>query len=137
MIGYQEVYTLKFKHEIINPDGTTRLLDEPFIVHSMVDEEELNKSNCSGSIRVRIITRLVNKLMEKLMDEYAVAIDFSDQRENKGTWEFIGHNPNYSPFDGSGSDLYKCSKCQHVTSIRTKFCPNCGNGKKMEENENE
>ena len=75
MSDYRELYTIKFKHEIINPDETTRLLDAPIIVRSMVFEEELNKSNCPGSIRVRIISRLVNKLMEKvmdqLMDEYA------------------------------------------------------------------
>lgn len=135
MSDYRELYTIKFKREVLYPDGSTSLLDEPFVARTTVNEEELNKSKSPSSIRVRIISSLVNKLMEKLMDEYAVAIDFSDQRENKGTWEFIGHNPNYSPFDGSCSDLYKCSKCQHVTSIRTKFCPNCGNGKKMEDDE--
>lgn len=74
MSDYRELYTIKFKREVLYPDGSTSLLDEPFVARTMVSEEELNESNCHG-IRVRIISRLVNKLMEKvmgqLMDEYA------------------------------------------------------------------
>lgn len=70
MSYYRELYTIKFKREVLYPDGSTSLLDEPFVARTIVNEEEINKSNRTG-IRAIIISRLVNKLMEKLMDEYA------------------------------------------------------------------
>lgn len=70
MSDYRESYTIKFKREIMYPDGTTRLLDAPFIICEMVTEEDINKSNCPD-IRAIIVSRLVDKLMEKIMEQYA------------------------------------------------------------------
>lgn len=43
-----------------------------------------------------------------------------------GEWIYVGHNPNYSPFDDSPPDFYRCSNCGYITGSRTKHCPECG-----------
>ena len=52
-------------------------------------------------------------------------------KQRTGHW-IKRNNPNYSPFDGSQSDISICSECGLKTEWKsTKFCPNCG--AKMEE----
>lgn len=46
----------------------------------------------------------------------------------RAKWECDHANPNYSPFDGSPSMIYRCTNCGHKTGDRelTNYCPNCG-----------
>lgn len=47
-------------------------------------------------------------------------------KQRTGHW-IKRNNPNYSPFDGSQSDISICSECGLKTEWKsTKFCPNCG-----------
>lgn len=41
-------------------------------------------------------------------------------------WWVSENNENYSPFDGSEENVYRCSVCYKKESRATKYCPNCG-----------
>jgi rubrerythrin len=63
---------------------------------------------------------------EEIMQVLNKAIDLSkNQKSDK--WFLVGANPNHSPFDGSGENLFKCKKCGYITSKKTPYCPMCGN----------
>ena len=48
------------------------------------------------------------------------------EQKTSGAWEFISHNPSYSPFDDSPASLYECTNCGYTTGSKTKYCPVCG-----------
>jgi rubrerythrin len=53
-------------------------------------------------------------------------ISLLKEQKANGAWEFVCHNPSYSPFDNSPSSLYRCTNCRYTTGSMTKYCPMCG-----------
>lgn len=71
-----------------------------------------------------------------LTDKQVIAIDTAIKvltqvsverymKAGNGWWVFE-NNTCYSPFDGSGENIYRCSVCYKKESRATKYCPNCG-----------
>ena len=81
----------------------------------------------------RILLAIENKV--PLTDKQVLAIDIAIKALVQGScesymkfggWWVADNNENYSPFDGSGENVYRCSVCYKKESRATKYCPNCG-----------
>lgn len=48
-----------------------------------------------------------------------------EEQKTSGAWKFVCRNPSYSPFDGSPTELYRCTNCKYTTGFMTKYCPIC------------
>lgn len=53
--------------------------------------------------------------------------EYKEQNAQQDNWIFVGNNPSFSPFDGSGEYILVCPKCGYKTSKNTPYCPMCGN----------
>ena len=83
---------------------------------------------------LRILLAIENRVL--LTDKQIIAIDtaikaltqVSCERYMKSGdgWWVAENNENYSPFDGSEENIYRCSVCYKKESRATKYCPNCG-----------
>lgn len=83
---------------------------------------------------LRILLAIENRV--PLTDKQIIAIDtaikvltqVSVERYMKSGngWWVSENNENYSPFDGSEENVYRCSVCYKKASRPTKYCPNCG-----------
>lgn len=83
---------------------------------------------------LRILLAIENRV--QLTDKQIIAIDtaikaltqVSCERYKTGGngWWVSENNENYSPFDGSEENIYRCSVCYKKESRATKYCPNCG-----------
>lgn len=83
---------------------------------------------------LRILRAIENKV--PLTDTQVIAIHTAikaliqvsvERYINSGNgWWVSENNENYSPFDDSEENVYRCSVCYKKESRATKYCPNCG-----------
>lgn len=84
-------------------------------------------ANTIKQVPLIVCRHLMVRMMTTITSKY-------NKIENR--WKLISYNPNYSPFDASGINVYECIKCGYITDTTTNYCPQCGDKKIFFSNDN-